>query len=64
MEITKEYLEENFQSIHNQFKTIGLDIKEIKKTLSKVDKRDLEDSNAFAKTLLSMNRDIEALKAR
>ena len=64
MEITKKYFEENFQNINHQFKTISLDIKEIKETLSKVDRRDLEDSNAFAKTLLSINRDIETLKAR
>lgn len=75
MDITKGYfdnqfeslrrnLDSRFENIDGQFSSIRQDIKEIKKILSAVDKRDLEDSNAFAKTLLSMNKDIEALKAR
>ena len=64
MEITKDYFDEKFEHIDRQFRSVHLDIKDIKETLDRVDKRDLEDSNAFAKSLLAMNKDIQTLKTR
>ncbi len=44
----------NIVSLQDGQRDMSADIKDIKETLDRVDKRDLEDSNAFAKTLLSM----------
>lgn len=66
--LTKQYFDARFDkvdsemlemkmdivSLQNGQREMGHDIKDIKETLDRVDKRDLEDSNAFAKTLLSM----------
>lgn len=66
--LTKQYFDARFDKVDSEMlemkmdivslqdgqREIGHDIKDIKETLDRVDKRDLEDSNAFAKTLLSM----------
>jgi len=66
--LTKQYFDDRFDKVDSEMldmkmnivslqdgqRDMSHDIKEIKETLDRVDKRDLEDSNAFAKTLLSM----------
>ncbi len=75
MDITKKYfdnqfeslrssLDSRFENIDGQFSSMRQDIKEIKETLSAVDKRDLEDSNAFARVLTRLTKDVETLKAQ
>ncbi len=80
MELTKEYFDqqlgslarkEDLEQIKDDVRAIKNDIAEVKQVLTDIDKRDKEDSDAFAKTLVqhderltSAEQDIKQLKLK
>ncbi len=78
MELTKDYFDqqlgslarkEDLEQIKDDLRTIRTDVAEVKQVLANIDKRDKEDSDAFAKTLVnhderltSVEHDIKQLK--
>jgi CMP-2-keto-3-deoxyoctulosonic acid synthetase len=80
MELTKEYFDQqlgnlatkdDLEQLRSDFRAMKSDVTEIKQTLTNIDKRDKEDSNAFAKTLVKhdgrlnvVEQDLKNLKLR
>jgi|GEM_PF-5230834 len=71
--VTKEFFEEKLKDLatkddllnfpsRTEFKSLQDDVKEIKDTVTRIDKRDLLDSNAFASDILKINRRLAKLE--
>jgi hypothetical protein len=80
MELTKEYFDEQLKnlaskedlielrhdvtSLHSEMSGVRADVREIKETVARIDKRDLEDSNAFAKDIIQLQKDVKELNLK
>ena len=51
-------------SLHADIAHVRADLAETKEIVSRVDRRDLEDSNAFAKDILQLQKDVKQLKLK
>ncbi|MDQ3802249.1 MAG: hypothetical protein M3416_00100 [Acidobacteriota bacterium] len=52
----------DISSLHTEFVSLKSDVREIKETLDVLNRRDLEDSNAFARDIVRLQKDVEKLK--
>jgi hypothetical protein len=57
-------LKEDVASLNSSLTTLRTDVAEMKATLTELNQRDLQDSNAFAKDLVQLQRDVKALKLK
>jgi hypothetical protein len=64
MELTKEYFDEKIGGMTTDISSLKSDMKEVKATLQRLDKRDKEDSNAFAKDIVELKKDVKILKLK
>ncbi len=73
MDLTKEHFDEQValfnQRLDNTATKDGLtavqtELKEIKETVQRIDQRDKEDSNAFAKDIVQLQKDVKQLKLK
>jgi hypothetical protein len=53
---------EDLEQIRDDFRIMKSEITEITETLTNLDKRDREDSNAFAKTLVKQDERLDAVE--
>jgi hypothetical protein len=79
-ELTKEYFDQQISTLatkadlegvktevstmNTDVSTLKSDMKEIKETVLRIDKRDKEDSNAFAKDIVLLQKDVKHLKLK
>lgn len=64
---TKEEVAElryELTSLRSDVSHILADLAETKETVDRIDKRDLDDSNAFAKDIVQLQKDVKGLKLR
>ena len=50
--------------VQSEFSSLKSTVAEIKETVQRIDKRDLEDSDAFAKDILELKKDVKRLKLK
>jgi hypothetical protein len=55
---------EGFKSINDSLNLVAKDVKSIKEDLKELSKRDLEDSNAFAKDIVELEKRILKIEKR
>ena len=64
MELTKEHFDTEMEKFGSRMTTMESDIKDIKEKVTRIDKRDIEDSNAFAKDIVQLQKDVKQLKLK
>lgn len=64
MELTQEYFDQALTNLvsKDDFYALKSDIAEIKEKVTRIDKRDLEDSNAFAKDIVNLQDRVSGLE--
>lgn len=50
--------------VKSEVGSLALTLKNVKETVEKIDKRDKEDSNAFAKDIVQLQKDVKQLKLK
>jgi hypothetical protein len=70
MELTQEYFEQyltdKLSSLPSKedFNALKATVEEIKETVERIDKRDFEDSNAFASDIVKLQKEVKQLKLK
>lgn len=64
MELTKEHFDIEMEKLSSRMATVELSVNGVKETVERIDKRDKEDSNAFAKDIVQLQKDVKQLKLR
>ena len=57
-------LKEDVAGLQSNVSTLQSTVAEIKETIERIDKRDMEDSDAFAKSIVKLEKDIKQLKLK
>lgn len=70
-ELSREYFDEKIgqlatdvSALKSDVSALKFDMKEVKETVQRIDKRDKEDSDAFAKDIVRLQRDVKQLKLK
>jgi hypothetical protein len=74
-ELTKEFFEQQISKLATKdelhdlatkedIRLVQSELKDIKETVARIDKRDKEDSNAFAKDILKLQKDVKQLQLK
>ena len=70
MELTQEYFEQyltdKLSSLPSKedFNALKVTVEEIKETVERIDKRDFEDSTAFASDIVKLQKEVKQLKLK
>ncbi len=51
-------------ALQDDMSSVRADLPEVKEIVSRIDKRDIEDSNAFAKDIVNLQKDVKELKLK
>ena len=57
-------LKEDVAGLQANVSTLQFTVAEIKETVERIDKRDMEDSDAFAKSIVKLEKDVKQLKLK
>jgi hypothetical protein len=60
--VTKRDLTRGLEPIISDISILKLGVKELNEKVDRIDKRDKEDSNAFAKDIVQLQKDVKKLK--
>lgn len=57
-------LRSDVMALQDDMSSVRADLREVREIVSRIDKRDIEDSNAFAKDIVQLQKDVKELKLR